>query len=143
MYFPNQATLTTIISLLAGCLGITVSVNLNNNKWQQALLDKGYAEYNSKTGKWQLCTHEQLLLNTNDILSSNGDNKTKVTLENYVRTLEGEVKDQRQVINNLEIQTFEQEKMLEKHRKVNENQGKVSKTTWLFKYKDVVEVIKI
>jgi len=139
----NHTYLTPLISALLGCLGITISVNYNNNKWQQALLDKGYAEYNNKTGKWQLCTHEQVLFNTNDILITTSDSKSKVTLENYVRTLESEVKDQRQTINNLEIQTFEQEKMLEKHRKVNEIPGKVSKTTWFFDKEDVIEAVNI
>lgn len=139
----NHTHLTAVISALLGCLGITISVNYNNNKWQQALLDKGYAEYNSKTGHWQLCTHEQILLNTNNILSKEDGNKSKVTLENYARTLENELKEQRQTINNLEIQTFEQEKLLEKHRKVNENQGKVSKTTWFFERVDRIETITI
>jgi hypothetical protein len=139
----NHTYLTPLISALLGCLGITISVNYNNNKWQQALLDKGYAEYNNKTGHWQLCTHEQILFNTNSILSNEDGNKSKVTLENYARTLENELKDQRQTINNLEIQTFEQEKMLEKHRKVNEIPGKVSKTTWFFDVEDRIEAVNI
>lgn len=98
-------------------------------KWQQKLLEKGYGEYNKKSGEWQLCEPEVVLLNRNTdaIKILNGGT---VTINDYLKIVEGDLKDAQARIETQAKELIEQDLQLEKYKKsvkIPEKSGEKSK----------------
>ena len=120
----GNPTLHVFLNLAMYTLGITTSVSYVNSKWEKDLVDKGYAEYNSKTKAFNLCSADEIVINTND-KTVIGDVPFGIsTASTYIKYLLNEVKDRKQEIDILEKQLFEKENLLEKHKKSTENHKK-------------------
>ena len=94
---------STIASLM-----FNVGYYVRDYQWKRHLTDKGYGEYNIKTGTWSLVEPEIVLLNVKDPIARL-DNKG-LTIKDYLSKLESE-------LNNNTKLLLEQEKILLNYEK--------------------------
>lgn len=97
-------------------IGILVG-NFNSGlRWEKTLLKQGYGEYDKKTGKWKLCEPEVVLLNRNTeaIKILNGGT---VTINDYVKIIEEDLKETKNRIESQIKELAEQDVLIEKYKK--------------------------
>jgi hypothetical protein len=96
--------------------GYELALNKEESKWQKMLLDKGYGEYNKKTGQWQLCEPEVVLLNHNTeaIKVLNGGT---VTINDYLAIVETDLKRVQDKVEEQAKELIEQDLLIEKYKK--------------------------
>ena len=104
------------VSMIAAVSTAHIVYTNQETKWQQLLLSKGYGEYNKKSGEWQLCEPEVVLLNRNTdaIKILNGGT---VTINDYLKIVEGDLKDAQVRIETQAKELIEQDLQLEKYKK--------------------------
>lgn len=83
--------------------------------YKQELLQKGYAEYHQKTGKWQLCTPDIVIMNLTDPNVRTGT--IGVTVHDYLKKLDEELSNQRKIIDEKDENIFELQKNLAEYNK--------------------------
>jgi hypothetical protein len=96
--------------------GYELASSKQDCKWQQLLLSKGYGEYNKKTGEWQLCEPEVVLLNHNTeaIKVLNGGT---VTINDYLAIIETDLKRVQDKVEEQAKELIEQDLLIEKYKK--------------------------
>jgi hypothetical protein len=104
------------VSLITAVLGCELAYHKQESKWQQLLLSKGYGEYNKKTGEWQLCEPEVVLLNHNTeaIKVLNGGT---VTINDYLTIIETDLKRVQDKVEEQAKELIEQDLLIEKYKK--------------------------
>lgn len=107
------AILMCILSLIAG---ISVGTGRTDDKWHKELLEKGYGEYNKKTGEWQLCEPEVVLFNQSEqaLRTLNGGT---VTIKDYVAYIETDLKRAQERVEEQAKELIEQDILIEKYKK--------------------------
>lgn len=115
----NEAVSTAVAILVV--VGMYIGGNLagkyiSDSKWQRDLLEKGYGEYDKKSGRWQLCEPEVVLLNRNTdaIKILNGGT---VTINDYLKIVENDLKDAQNRIETQAKELIEQDLQLDKYKK--------------------------
>lgn len=109
----GTAVLISVLSIVAG---VAVGKDRTDNRWRRELLESGYGEYNKKTGCWQLCEPEVVLLNhdTHAIQILNGGT---VTIKDYLVIVEGDLKRVQEKVEEQAKELIEQDLLLEKYKK--------------------------
>lgn len=103
--------------------------DLNSNlRWEKNLLGHGYGEYNKKSGKWQLCEPEVVLLNRNTeaIKILNGGT---VTISDYVKIIESDLTEAKAKVDSQLKELAEQDVLIEKYKKNIKLPAETTKTT--------------
>lgn len=103
--------------------------DLNSNlRWEKNLLGHGYGEYNKKSGKWQLCEPEVVLLNRNTeaIRILNGGT---VTISDYVKIIESDLTEAKAKVDSQLKELAEQDVLIEKYKKNIKLPAETTKTT--------------
>ena len=110
-------TLTFWLNITCYLAGTTSSIVYINNKWEQNLVNQGYAEYHPKTKQFHLCTPDEIVVNTND-KTVIGEVPVGIgTASVYIKFLLSELKNSKQEVDILQQQLFEKETILEKIKK--------------------------
>lgn len=130
----TRETIESVVTLVGVSVGLTalflggtvVGSNTAEDKWHKELLSKGYGEYHKKTGRWQLCEPEVVLLNRNTeaIKILNGG---QVTVNDYLKIVESDLKDAQKRIEDQAKELIEQDLVLEKYKKSIKIPGESSK----------------
>jgi hypothetical protein len=113
MFFNILKTIGVVGVFVAGA----VLGDLNSSlRWEKNLLGHGYGEYNKKTGKWQLCEPEVVLLNRNTeaIKILNGGT---VTISDYVKVIESDLSEAKAKVESQLKELAEQDVLIEKYKK--------------------------
>lgn len=97
-------------------LGTSLGTYNCNNNWQQKLLDEGYGEFNKKTGEWQLCEPEVVLLNHNTA-AINILNGGIVTIKDYLAIVETDLKRAQDRVEEQAKELIDQDLLLDKYKK--------------------------
>ena len=98
------------IGLVAIAISYTAGVVAANRDWRNELLQKGYGEFNSKNGKWQLCEPEIVLMNLYD--PSVRSTSKGITIKEYLTKADIEIKNLRSKLEETDSIYKEQEKLL-------------------------------
>ena len=117
-----------VISVLSLVAGIAVGTDRTDDRWKKDLLEKGYGEYNKRSGEWQLCEPEVVLLNhdTHAIQILNGGT---VTIKDYLVIVEGDLKRVQEKVEEQAKELIEQDLLLEKYKKSIKIPGESSEKT--------------
>ena len=117
-----------IISVLSIVAGIAVGKDRSDDRWKKDLLERGYGEYNKRSGEWQLCEPEVVLLNhdTHAIQILNGGT---VTIKDYLVIVEGDLKRVQDKVEEQAKELIEQDLLLEKYKKSIKIPGESSEKT--------------
>lgn len=105
-----------VISVLSLVAGIAVGKDRSDDRWKKDLLERGYGEYNKRSGEWQLCEPEVVLLNhdTHAIQILNGGT---VTIKDYLAVVEIDLKRVQDKVEEQAKELIEQDLLLEKYKK--------------------------
>ena len=105
-----------VISVLSLVAGIAVGTDRSDDRWKKDLLERGYGEYNKRSGEWQLCEPEVVLLNhdTHAIQILNGG---QVTIKDYLVIVEGDLKRVQDKVEEQAKELIDQDLLLEKYKK--------------------------
>ena len=124
----TNTILAITICLTFFFLGGNTYTNIHTSNWRRLLLEKGYGEYNKKTGNWQLCEPEVVLLNHNTeaIKILNGGT---VTISDYLKIVETDYREAQKRIEEQSKELIEQDLLLEKYKKSIKIPGESGKKT--------------
>jgi hypothetical protein len=110
------ATASTLAVAGAFFMGSTLASYNTNTYWEQKLLREGYGEYNKKTGDWQLCEPEVVLLNHNTT-AINILNGGTVTIKDYLTIVESDLKKTQDKLEEQTKELLDQDLLIEKYKK--------------------------
>lgn len=109
-------TASTLVVAGAFLMGSTLASYNTNTYWEQKLLREGYGEYNKKTGDWQLCEPEVVLLNHNTT-AINILNGGTVTIKDYLTIVESDLKKTQDKLEEQTKELLDQDLLIEKYKK--------------------------
>ena len=105
-----------VISVLSLVAGIAVGTDRTDDRWKKDLLDKGYAEFDKRSGEWRLCEPEVVLFNQNEQAYKLLNGGT-ITIKDYVAYVETDLKRTQDRVEEQAKELIEQDILLEKYKK--------------------------
>ena len=105
-----------VISVLSLVAGIAVGKDRSDDKWKKELLEKGYAEFDKKTGEWHLCEPEVVLFNHDEQAQKTLHGGT-VTIKDYIAYVETDLKRVQDKVEEQAKELIEQDLLIEKYKK--------------------------